>query len=551
MNFSTLCANDNIHNYNFFNTNDSCQFVQKYCQDEPGNRIFLGFYFCDINQNYILMTIISIIFVSLAFKFISSTAEEYLEPALTRCAQEFNFSESFAGVTLIALANGAPDIIASFTAAKSIDAIPLTIGALFGSGLFTTTIVLSACIISVGKLHANGPILIRDVGFYLIGVLYIILFAVIGQITFFSCIGFYLLYIMFIIFVLKHERMINQLKKNDKGGSLNMSHNNLSNLMDSKSKNIDSIMKNLPGIITHQQFIEETIKSDKAVQQVSKNNTTIDLPVSNLAPPPLYKRLCHIMSRSLSVLINYPFYLCREFTIPYSDDDKWNKKIAIVQPFSGALFVIFSLNLFSFMILHIWTIPVTILICSMFSIYIWKIGDNEGIPEKLLPFYVFASFIISCMWIHFIISLLMNFLEFINIISGLPMNFIALTLLAWGNSMNDFFVDLAIAKKGLTVTALSGIFAGQFFNLMIGLGTSLMRQVFLFGEFEFNFLNGDTTSYVDTIIILGLATNLSEVLAYGLFFHFKLEKKFTIYLIGFYLIVIGSVTGLTFHSVVN
>ena len=242
MNFSTICIYENIHNYNLFNTNNSCQFIQKYCQDEPGDMAFLELYFCEINQNYILMTIISIILVLLAFKFISSTAEEYLEPALTRCAQEFNLSESFAGVTLIALANGAPDIITSFTAAESIDAIPLTLGALFGSGLFTTTIVLSACIIGAGTLQANGPILVRDVGFYLIGVLYIFVWAVIGEINFFSCVGFYLLYIMFVVFVLKHERMMRQLKHNDQAGPLNMSNNNLSNLIDSKSNNIDSAM---------------------------------------------------------------------------------------------------------------------------------------------------------------------------------------------------------------------------------------------------------------------------------------------------------------------
>ena len=51
-------------------------------------------------------------------------------------------SQTLAGVTLLAFANGAPDVIASFTAGETVEGIPLIIGSIFGAGLFVTTIVV-------------------------------------------------------------------------------------------------------------------------------------------------------------------------------------------------------------------------------------------------------------------------------------------------------------------------------------------------------------------------------------------------------------------------
>jgi len=60
-------------------------------------------------------------------------------------------------------------------------------------------------------------------------------------------------------------------------------------------------------------------------------------------------------------------------------------------------------------------------------------------------------------------NLLTDFLQFLADVSGIEANYIGLTLLAWGNSSDDYCVDSALAKKGFRVTAVSGVFAGQFF----------------------------------------------------------------------------------------
>ena len=54
----------------------------------------------------------------------------------------------------------------------------------------------------------------------------------------------------------------------------------------------------------------------------------------------------------------------------------------------------------------------------------------------------------------------MSFLNLIALLSGLREDFLGLTLLAWGNSLGDFFANSALAKKGYGVLAITGCFAG-------------------------------------------------------------------------------------------
>ena len=91
---------------------------------------------------------------------LGSTSENYLTLALTSLTKILAISESFAGVTLLAFANGAPDVITSFTAGFlliikllfkiggiEVEGIKLAIGSNFGACLFSTTLVLYLIII--------------------------------------------------------------------------------------------------------------------------------------------------------------------------------------------------------------------------------------------------------------------------------------------------------------------------------------------------------------------------------------------------------------------
>lgn len=65
-------------------------------------------------------------------------------------SKKCNFSDSLSGVTFLAFANGAGDLITAIVASGAEGAVSYNIGALYGAGFFVLTLVMSA-VIFVGK----------------------------------------------------------------------------------------------------------------------------------------------------------------------------------------------------------------------------------------------------------------------------------------------------------------------------------------------------------------------------------------------------------------
>lgn len=74
------------------------------------------------------------------------------------------------------------------------------------------------------------------------------------------------------------------------------------------------------------------------------------------------------------------------------------------------------------------------------------------------------------------------------------------TVLAFGNSLQDYFSNPNMSKKGFGIMAVSGTIAGQLFNLLIGFGLNLVKGCWQSGKVEFNLfgrvLNHPAEKYV-------------------------------------------------------
>lgn len=73
--------------------------------------------------------------IFLVFKFISSVVEEYLAPAIAYLSEWLNLPEALAAVTLLALANGAGDVITALVASGTSGGLSYNIGSIYGAGL--------------------------------------------------------------------------------------------------------------------------------------------------------------------------------------------------------------------------------------------------------------------------------------------------------------------------------------------------------------------------------------------------------------------------------
>jgi sodium/potassium/calcium exchanger 6 len=90
-----------------------------------------------------------IIFHIILLRFISETIDEYVAPAITFISKWLNLSEALSAVTLLALANGAGDVITALVASGTDDAISYNIGSLYGAGLFCCTLVIAMTILKL------------------------------------------------------------------------------------------------------------------------------------------------------------------------------------------------------------------------------------------------------------------------------------------------------------------------------------------------------------------------------------------------------------------
>jgi len=89
-----------------------------------------------------------LILILIAFYLLGTTADGYLSPSLEQIAKKLNMSEQMAGVTFLALANGAPDVIGAIVATDSEGGeIGLAVGALTGATLFVSGVVCAVIII--------------------------------------------------------------------------------------------------------------------------------------------------------------------------------------------------------------------------------------------------------------------------------------------------------------------------------------------------------------------------------------------------------------------
>ena len=101
-----------------------------------------------------------------------------------------------AGVTLIAFANGAGDIITAFVAAGSPDGISYNIGSLYGAALFVNSTVIAFTILqnkSGIPIMVTPKILYRDIGFYIFGTIIILVIGYTQIIYWWSNIVLYML----------------------------------------------------------------------------------------------------------------------------------------------------------------------------------------------------------------------------------------------------------------------------------------------------------------------------------------------------------------------
>lgn len=84
------------------------------------------------------------------------------------------------------------------------------------------------------------------------------------------------------------------------------------------------------------------------------------------------------------------------------------------------------------------------------------------------------GFVISATYLDAVADQVVGVLTLFGTVCHIPPTVMGLTVLAWGNALQDALANITVARKGLTSMAVTASFAGPIFNLNIGLGVGFL-----------------------------------------------------------------------------
>ena len=120
--------------------------------------------------------------------------------------------------------------------------------------------------------------------------------------------------------------------------------------------------------------------------------------------------------------------------------------------------------------------PLTVsIVCGgvVSALSLWKLPRDTAPVRYTRGFFTFFGFLSSIAWIIVIANEVVSVLTALGLLISIPTSVLALTVLAWGNSLGDLVADVAVARAGEPKMAIGACFAGPLFNVVIGLGLSL------------------------------------------------------------------------------
>ena len=163
---------------------------------------------CDIEGNLFLFSLVAFFTVLTVFRFTCDVVDEYIAESLVYLSKVLKLSEALAGVTLLALANGAGDLLTAIVASDSAEGVSYNIGALLGAGLFVITIVLYFTINSTKKLIIIDESTVnRDVLFYIAGILLIVVCGIWGYLTWWTSVIMLFIYALLVFVVWYQDKV--------------------------------------------------------------------------------------------------------------------------------------------------------------------------------------------------------------------------------------------------------------------------------------------------------------------------------------------------------
>ncbi|XP_041793267.1 mitochondrial sodium/calcium exchanger protein [Chelmon rostratus] len=465
---------------------DRCAFVKNTpdCSMEDGFISYLRVAFCLLPPNLTPLTIIlCIIWLFFLFFILGLAASKFFCPNLSAISTSLHLTHNVAGVTFLALGNGAPDIFSAIAAISRPHTAGLAVGALFGAGVFVTTVVAGSVALVKPFTVASRPFL-RDVIFYMAAVFWTFFMLFRGTMTLRETFGYLSLYVVYVLTVIISAYIYNRQKHSINSSVRHVAHIPVSAAEFHSSDSSDDDIPCLTGGPIQHEYESECVSESEYRPLLPYSESTSQILLSSLNPVDNRKwrrkswrwRVLKMLKTPVEVLL----LLCIPVVDPDKEDKNWRRPLNCLHLITAPLVcvLVFQSGMYGdYMIQGQFPIWLLTLLLGLFLSAIVFCTTTNDCPPKYHPLFAILGFVVSAVLISAVASEVVSLLHMLGVVLSLSNTVLGLTLLAWGNSIGDCFSDITIARQGYPRMAISACFGGIIFNMVFGVGLGCLVQM--------------------------------------------------------------------------
>lgn len=452
-----------------------CLYVKTHVSCSPKGYIdYLQIFYCNFGQFPLLGNAALLLWLLVLFYLLGNTAANYFCPSLESLSKILKLSPTIAGVTLLSLGNGAPDVFASIVSFTRSGNGAIGLNSVLGGAFFVSSIVVGiiSILISPHQIIVDKPSFIRDVLFLLFSLCSFLSILAIGKISLWAAVCFASVYLIYVCVVSAMHFF---------GRDEEIVHRQQADADETAIPLLGYVDDEKP-IPVEKTGLEE---QEQIPNFLNLNSTT-----------------CYYFGLIFHVL-ELPLYLPRRLTIPVVSEERWSQPYAVISvTLAPVLLAALSntqrenVDLRSSLV----TYMTAGLIGMVFGNLAYVTTKKSTPPKRCLFPWLAGGFLMSVTWTYIIAEELVSLLISLGHIIGISPSVLGLTVLAWGNSLGDLIANIAMATNGGTdgaQIAISGCYAGPLFNILMGIGLPLVLSSW--SEYPSSFEVPRDTSLYETL----------------------------------------------------